>query len=96
MSSTKLFITTKNVSSRAPDSHYCDVEVFADHYSAVNCAYEMAQEYCKDVERRHSGTYQVSSENGGYQVDIQVIKKSVELPVQYSLQASGKGEEQAA
>ncbi len=94
MSSTKLFVTTKNVISSRPDRHYCDVEVFTDHYSAVNCAYEMAREYCKDVERRHSGTYQVSSENGGYQVDIQVIKKSVELPIQYSLQGSDKGEEQ--
>lgn len=95
MSSTKFFITTKTVRSSGPDSHYCDVEVFTDHYSAVNCAYEMALEYCKTVERRHSGTYKVASENGGYQVHIQVIKKSVELPLQYNLQASGTRKAQA-
>ena len=96
MSSAKLFITTKNVSSRSPDKQYCDVEVFTDHYSAVNCAYEMAQEYCKDVERRHSGTYQVTTENGGYRVNIQVIKKSVDLPIDYRLPSSDESEEPRA
>jgi hypothetical protein len=96
MSSTKLFIATKHVSNKGPDSQYCDVEVFTDHYSAVNCAYEMAQEYCKDVARRHSGTYQVLSENGGYNVNIQVIKKSVDLPMHFGVQSADETEEQRA
>ena len=95
MSSTKLFIATKNVSSGGPEGHYCDVELFTDHVSAVNCAYEMAREYCRDVERRHTGSYDVSSESGGYQVNIQVIKKFVDLPLPYDLHPAGENEEQA-
>jgi hypothetical protein len=86
MAETKLFITSKNVTSSGPEGHYCDVEVFTRHAAAVECAYEMAKEYCQGVERRHTGTYDVANESGGYTVSIQVIKKSVDLPVPYDLQ----------